>query len=86
MGIALFPVLLWGWLTSDGPAVRFRLLFALLLCTYLITYSMARAAMISVAVVTVVFCICLRQYRLLIKVVALVLAVVAVVAWWRRKV
>ncbi len=78
MGIALFPVLLWGWLTSDGPAVRFRLLFALLLCTYLITYSMARAAMISVAVVTVVFCICLRQYRLLIKVVALVLAVVAV--------
>jgi O-antigen ligase len=78
MAIALFPVLLWGWLTSDGPGARFRLLVALLLCTYLITYSMARAAMISVALVTLVFCICLRQYRLLIKVVALVLALIAV--------
>jgi O-antigen ligase len=78
MSIGLFPVLLWGWLTSAGPAVRLRRLAALLLCTYLVQFSMARAAMVSVAVVTLVFCACLRQYKLLAKVVALVLFLVAV--------
>jgi len=78
MSIAVFPVLLWGWLTSDGPAVRLRRLAALLLCVYLVHFSMARAAMVSIVVVTFVFCICLRQYKLLVKVVALVLFLVAV--------
>ena len=78
MSIGLFPVLLWGWITSDGPAVRLRRLAALLLCTYLVQLSMARAAMVSVVVVTFVFCLCLRQYKLLAKVVAVVLFLVAV--------
>jgi len=78
MSIGVFPVLLWGWLTSDGPAVRLRRLAALLLCTYLVQFSMARAAMVSIVVVTFVFCVSLHQYRLLVKVAALVLFVVAV--------
>jgi O-antigen ligase len=78
MSIGLFPVLLWGWLTSDRPAVRLRRLAALLLCAYLVQLSMARAAMVSVLVVTLVFCVCLRQYKLLVKVAALVLFLVAV--------
>ncbi|MGD0792410.1 MAG: O-antigen ligase family protein [Terriglobales bacterium] len=78
MSIGAFPILLWGWLTSDGPVVRLRRLAALLLCTYLVHFSMARAGMVSVAVVTLVFCFCLRQYKLLVKVVALVLFLVAV--------
>ena len=77
MSVGVFPVLLWGWLTSDGPAAKFRRLVALLLCTYLVHFSMARAGMVAVALVTFVFCFCLRQYRLLVKVVALVLALVA---------
>ena len=76
--IGLFPVLLWGWLNSDGPAVKFRRLAALILCTYLALISMARAGMISIVVVTLVFCVCLHQYKLLVKVVALVLFLVAV--------
>jgi hypothetical protein len=52
MSVGLFPILLWGWLTSEGPTVRFRRLAALLLCTYLVHFSMARAGMVSVAVVT----------------------------------
>jgi len=78
MSIGLFPLLLWGWLTSEGPTVRFRRLVALLLCTYLVHFSMARAGMIAVALVTFIFCFCLRQYKLMVKVVALVLLLIAV--------
>ncbi len=78
MSVAVFPILLWGWLTSDGPAVRFRRLIALLLCTYLVLFSMARAGMVAAALVTLVFCFCLHQYKLLVKAVALVLLLIAV--------
>jgi O-antigen ligase len=78
MSIGLFPILLWGWLTCEGPTLKFRRLVALLLCTYLIHFSMARAAMVSGALVTLIFCFCLHQYKLLVRVVALVLLLVAV--------
>jgi O-antigen ligase len=78
MSIGLFPVLLWGWLTSEGLSLKFRRLVALLLCTYMIHFSMARAAMVAMVVVTLVFCLCLHQYKLLAKVVALVLFFTAI--------
>jgi O-antigen ligase len=78
MSIGIFPVLLWGWLTSDSPGVKLRRLAALLLCTYLVFFSMARAGMVSIALVTIVFCFCLHQYKLLVKVAALALALLAV--------
>ncbi len=49
MSVGVFPILLWGWLTSDVPGVKFRRLAALLLCAYLVSFSMARAGMASVA-------------------------------------
>jgi O-antigen ligase len=78
MSVGAFPILLWGWLNSDRPAVKFRRLVALLLCVYLVHFSISRAALVSVLLVTLIFCFCLHQYRLLVKVVALVLALVAV--------
>lgn len=78
MSVGVFPILLWGWLTSDGPGARLRRLAALLLCTYLITFSMERAGMAAIAIVTLVFCVCLHQYKLLVKVTALLLLLVAV--------
>jgi O-antigen ligase len=78
MSLGLFPILLWGWLTSDGPAVKLRRLSALLLCTYLVLFSGARAGMASVVSVTLIFCVCLHQYKLLVKMAALVLVLVAV--------
>ena len=78
MGIGLFPILLWGWFTSDRSVVRRRRLSALLLCTYLVFLSGARAGMASVVTVTFIFCFCLHQYKLLAKVAALVLLLVAV--------
>lgn len=78
MAIGLFPILLWGWMTSDEPPVKIRRLVALLLCVYLVRFSLARAGILSVLVVTVVVCVCLRRYELLVKMVAVVLLLVAV--------
>ena len=77
MSIGVFPVLLWGWLTSEGSVGRNRRLGALLLCGYLILFSMARAGMIAMIVVTLTLCVCLRQYKLLTKVLGLALLVLA---------
>jgi O-antigen ligase len=78
MSIGVFPVLLWGWLTSQGSVASLRSLAALFLCTSLVLFSLARAGMVSVALVTLIFCVCLHQYKLLVKVAALVLLGVAV--------
>ena len=78
MSIGVFPILLWGWLTSDGPQVKGRRLVALLLCVYLVHVSMARAAIVSVMLVTAIFCVCLHQYKLLVKIAAVALFVTSV--------
>ncbi len=78
MSIGAFPILLWGWLTTDAPLSKARRLAVLLLCVYLIFYSVARAGIVSMVLVTLVFCVCLRQYKLLTKIVALALVAVAV--------
>ena len=78
MSIGVFPVLLWGWVNADGPALKIRRLAALLLCTYLIFFSMARAGMASMIAVTFVFFICLRQYKLLTKIIGLALFLIAI--------
>src|SRR5208283_2565975 len=67
MSVGAFPLLLWGWLTSTGHVVKFRRLVALLLCTYLVHVSVARAGMVAIVLVTLIFCVCLRQYRLLVR-------------------
>ena len=78
MSIGVFPILLWGWLTDDRPGEKLRRLVALLLCTYLVYFSMARAAMISIMAVMLIFLVCLHQYRLLVKVVAFGLVLIAI--------
>ena len=78
MSVGVFPVLLWGWLTCDRPGEKIRRLVALLLCSYLVSFSMARAGMASLMVVTLIFTVCLRQYKLLVKIGALVLVMVAI--------
>jgi O-antigen ligase len=82
MSIGVFPILLWGWLTSDRPVVKVRRLVALLLCAYLVWFSMARAGMASVILVSVIFCVCLHHYKLLVKMVALSLFLFAVIGMW----
>lgn len=78
MSIGIFPILLWGWFTSDGRVLKLRRLTALLLSVYLIFFSMARAGMFSMILVMLVFCLCLHQYKLLMKVAGLILLIIAV--------
>jgi O-antigen ligase len=78
MCVGVFPILLWGWLTSDRPGEKLRRLAALLFCSYLVYFSLARAGIASITIVTLIFCFCQRQYKLLVKVVALVLVLVAI--------
>ncbi len=77
MSVGVFPVLLWGWLTSDGPVAKTRRFVALVLSAYLVFFSMARASIIALTVVTVALCICLRQYKLLTRVFGFTLFIVA---------
>ncbi len=76
--IGLFPVLLWGWLTTDGLGAKVRRMAALLLCTYLVFFSAARAGIVSIALITLIFCLCLRQYKLLVKITAASFFLIAV--------
>lgn len=78
MSVGAFPILLWGWFTSDVGAIRYRRLVALLLSAYLVRFSLARAGLAALALVAILFFVCLRQYRSLVKGVALVLVVVAI--------
>jgi O-antigen ligase len=77
MSIGIFPVLLWGWLTTEAPGARFRRLCALLLCTYLVFFSMARAGIMTISLVTLIFCFGLHQYKLLVRVVAIAVFMIA---------
>jgi O-antigen ligase len=79
MSIGAFPVLLWGWLVTEPSTLKFRRMIALLLCAFLIVFSMARAGMASLAMVTIVFCFGLHQYKLLAKVTGAILAMTALV-------
>jgi O-antigen ligase len=70
MSIGVFPILFWGWLVSDARGVRMRRLGALLLCTYFVYFSMARAGIVAITLITLIFCICLREYKILVRVAA----------------
>jgi len=78
MSIGLFAPLLWGWMVADAPAMKTRRLIALLMCVYLIFFSMARAGIVAIVLVTLVVCFCLREYRLLTRIVGLAVFFVAV--------
>jgi len=62
--------------------MKVRRLVALLLCAYLVRFSMARAGMASVMLVSVLFCVCLHRYKLLVKMVTLSLFIFAVIGMW----
>ena len=67
MGVVAEPFLLWGTLVSDTPGLRYRRAFALLLCAYLLYFSLSRAGMVAGAIATVVLCLSLRKQRLIIQ-------------------
>src|ERR1700722_13675742 len=78
MSVGAFPILLWSWYTSEGRALRLRRLVTLILCAYLVKFSLARAGMAAIMLVAIIFFVVLRQYKRLLKGAAVVALVVAV--------
>jgi O-antigen ligase len=78
LSIGVFPVLLWAWLNSDGPLTKIRRMACLILCAYLARYSLSRAAMITVAMVTIVFFVSLRRYKALVQISVAILFLISV--------
>jgi O-antigen ligase len=67
MGVAVTPVLLWGFISSQEVAQRRRRAFELALAIMLLMCSFSRAGIAAAAVSCFSLCIATRHYRLLIK-------------------
>jgi len=79
MGVGVFPVLLWAFLIGQG-GVRLRRGISLLVCLGLLMFSVTRAAMLASAVVGLVLCLSLREYKLLFKATVAFVCIMCVVA------
>jgi O-antigen ligase len=77
MSVGVFPLLLWAWVNDEVPAVKLRRLIALLLCSYLTFFSVARAGLAAMAAVILTFSFCLHQYKLLLRVTAMAILLIA---------
>jgi O-antigen ligase len=77
LSIGVFPILLWTCLNSDGPIARIRRWVCLILCAYLVRFSGSRAAMITVAIVTLLFFASLHRHKILIQISVVVLFLVS---------
>ncbi len=67
MAVALTPLLLWGFVVAQTPTERYRRGAALLVCGLLLYSSLSRASLLAAAVSAIVFCVCLRRQRLLLR-------------------
>lgn len=64
-GVVGAPILLWGTMVAETPAVRLRRFALLTVCLYMVYYSHARASMGAAALSCGLLCIALRRYKLL---------------------
>jgi O-antigen ligase len=67
MGVAVVPILSWGFLISDDRRIRHRRTAALFVAGYLLASSGSRAGLLAAAVTLVVMCLALRRGDLMLK-------------------
>src|SRR3989442_2026730 len=79
-GVALAPLLAWGVVTSNEITTRRRRSFSFILAILLLLFSFARAAIVGALLSCILLCVALRQYRLLVKGLAIALAAAALIA------
>jgi len=80
MGVAVAPIMLWGILVSERPAVRWRRTFAFTLALLLLFSSYARAGIAAAIVSCILLCVALRRYGLLIRGLGVALLLAALVS------
>ena len=67
IGIAVMPIVLWGFLIAETSYQKCWSLVAILICIALLYLSLSRASILAACVSTTVLLICLRRQRLLLK-------------------
>jgi O-antigen ligase len=67
MGVAVIPILAWGYLISDDRMIRHRRMAALCVAGYLLVSSASRAGLFASAVTLTVMCLALHRGTLLVK-------------------
>lgn len=80
MGVAAIPILLWGIMATDQPTTRWRRTFAFAVALLLLFSSYARAGIAGAVVSSILICIALRRYGLLLRGATLALLLAAFVA------
>jgi O-antigen ligase len=66
MGVAVAPLLMWGYLVSPSPELRRRRGAALALAVLLLLSTYSRASIAATSIAFLMLCIGLRRYKLLI--------------------
>ena len=79
-GVVAAPLLLWGALVTSEKSLRVRRLIALSGATYLIYFSLTRAAFLATAVATLLLLLGARHHKLLLKGIVAMVCVLAVSA------
>lgn len=77
MGVAVVPVLFWGFMTAEQVPRRTRLGIALAFSTLLLVSTFARAGIAAAFIVCGLLCLVLRQYRFMVKISAAALLIAA---------
>jgi O-antigen ligase len=67
MGVAIVPILAWGFLISEDRQVRARRAIALFVAGYLLFSSVSRAGLLACGVTLALTCLALRRGSLLLK-------------------
>ena len=77
MGVVAAPILFWGALLEEPPSIHGRRLVLYGLCMYLTFHSHARAGMAAALASTALLCFALRQYKVIVAGVGMVVILVA---------
>jgi hypothetical protein len=80
MGVVAVPVFLWGILSSEDRALRVRFTFAVVVALLLLFSSYARAGIMAATSTSLLLCLTLRRYRVLMKGICLALLLATLAA------
>ncbi len=81
MGVVIVPLMLWGISVAENVRIERRRTFALLLSLILLLTSYARAGIIAASISCILFCVLWRNYRILIKGLAIALLMATAVSY-----
>lgn len=83
MGVAAAPILLWGILQGGTRGLQGRRMLLYTICIFLILLSKSRAGMAAGFIASLLMCLALRKYRLILKASIIVVILGSLVGLYR---